>query len=46
MKKGHIPNVIQPAGQRPDSRRKSTGAARPDRDSLLDEIEWRMEHQQ
>lgn len=44
--KKHIPNVIPPAGMRPDRRRPSTGAAQPDRRDLLEEIEWREEHQQ
>ena len=41
-----IPNVIPHAGMRPDSRRKSTGAAQPDDMSVMEEIEWRVEHQQ
>ncbi len=46
MKKDFIPNVIPHAGMRPDSRKANTGAPRPDRGSLLDEIEWRLTQQQ
>ena len=40
------PNVIPPAGMRPDKRRRGTGAAMPDRGSLEEEIRWREEHSQ
>ena len=40
------PNVISPAGMRPDKRRRGTGAAMPDRSSLEEEIRWRVEHSQ
>lgn len=39
-----IPNVIPWAGMRPDKRRKSTKAAQPNHESLLEEIRWRKEH--
>lgn len=39
-------NPVPHAGMRPDRRRQDSGAALPDRDSLLAEMEWRREHSQ
>ncbi|MEA4920124.1 MAG: hypothetical protein VB078_04305 [Clostridiaceae bacterium] len=39
-------NPVPPAGMRADKRRQETGSALPDKDSLLEEMEWRREHSQ
>lgn len=44
--KDHIPNVIPPAGMRPDRRLPVTHAHRTDDMNLSEEFQWRQEHQQ